>query len=85
MNSTLMYYTILESVFNYRSVGIKISHVHREYITNFLRFTSRFYEPQDILLTFFQAHSKSFLHFVFLWDSNNKSLHPAHLHIVCHF
>ena len=38
MNSTLMYYTILERALNYLSVGIKIIHIHREYIAKFLLF-----------------------------------------------
>ena len=38
MNSTLMYYTILERVLNYLSVGIKITHVHTQYITYFSTF-----------------------------------------------
>ena len=57
MNSTLMYHTILERALNYLSVGIKIFHVHREYLANFLLFRWRFYELQRI----FGHFSKYFL------------------------
>ena len=57
MNSTLMYYTILERALHYLSVGIKIIHVHREYIANFVLFRRRFYELQRI----FGHFSKYFL------------------------
>ena len=49
-----MYYTILERVLNYLSVGMKIIHVHRRYIPNFFPLLREdFMKLEAILVTFF--------------------------------